>query len=144
LWKLKPDDRLETNGSVERAVELEAYNIQLEKIYGGDHCHNIDRIMRLPGTVNLPTKKKAKKGRKPVEAELVRWRGEAVYEIDRFTPAVRVQVGAGGLGGGQPKVRVSGNVPDVGTEELQAWAEDKGKTIKDRTLALIATGADPV
>ena len=40
-----------------KATELEAYNQQLEILFHGDHCHNLDRIMRLPGTVNLPDAK---------------------------------------------------------------------------------------
>jgi hypothetical protein len=57
LWRLKPSDKLEIQGSVAKAQELEAYNIQLEKVFQADHCHNVDRIMRLPGTINLPTAK---------------------------------------------------------------------------------------
>src|SRR5690606_35872469 len=53
FWKLNPDPKLEINGSVAKAQELEAYNIQLEKVFGADHCHNVDRIMRLPGTINV-------------------------------------------------------------------------------------------
>ena len=30
---------------------------------GGDHCHNADRIMRLPGALNIPNVRKRKKGR---------------------------------------------------------------------------------
>ncbi len=143
FWKLLPDDRLVIDGNVPVAQELEAYNIQLEKVFQGDHCHNVDRIMRLPGTVNLPNAKKAKKGRKPALAKLVEW-NEIAYPIDRFTPAVRVQAAEPGLSGGQPRVRISGNVADIGTAELIEWARENSKTISETTLALIATGQDPI
>jgi hypothetical protein len=144
FWKLAPSDKLEIAGNVAKAQELEAYNIQLEKVFQADHCHNVDRIMRLPGTINVPNLKKTKKGRVPTLAKLVEWHDEAIYPIEQFTPAVRVQTDEGGLGGGRPKVRITGNVPDVGTEELKEWAHSHGKAISDHTLALIATGTDPI
>jgi hypothetical protein len=49
----------------------EAINKQLENALGGDHCFNIDRIMRLPGTINIPNKKKRAKGRQPALASIV-------------------------------------------------------------------------
>lgn len=143
FWRLEPDDKLEINGSVARAQELEAYNIQLEKVFGADHCHNVDRIMRLPGTINVPNSKKLKKGRKPALASVVEW-NDATYNISEFTPAVRVQQKEAGLSGGQPRVKITGNVPDVGCDDLQKWAQENGKEIKDATLALIATGQDPI
>ena len=33
-------------------AEVESVNRSLAERLGGDHCHNIDRLMRLPGTVN--------------------------------------------------------------------------------------------
>lgn len=145
FWKLNRDPKLEIDGSVEHAQELEAYNIQLEKVFGADHCHNVDRIMRIPGTINVPTARKQKKGRVPTLAKLVEWNEESVYDIAQFTAAPRVQSkDLSGLGGGAPKVQISGNVPQIGTEELREWARTNGKTITDHTLALIATGQDPL
>ena len=31
--------------------------------FGADHCHNIDRVMRVPGTLNYPNAKKRAAGR---------------------------------------------------------------------------------
>lgn len=143
FWKLNPSDKLDINGSVAKAQELEAYNIQLEKVFQADHCHNVDRIMRLPGTINVPTAKKVKKGRQATLARLVEWT-DVSYPIEQFTPAVRVQTAEAGLGGGRPKVKITGNVPDIGTEELREWAHEHGKAISDHCLALIATGQDPL
>ncbi len=143
LWKLDPSDKLEIGGNIAKAQELEAYNIQLEKVFQADHCHNCDRILRLVGTINVPTAKKAKKGRKPALARLVEWH-DASYPIEQFTPAVRVQTVGDALPGGRPKVKITGNVPDVGTDELKAWAAENGKSISDHVLALIATGQDPL
>jgi len=50
---------------------VERINRQLAADLGGDNCHNIDRIMRLPGTINLPNAKKRKAGRVPKLAYVV-------------------------------------------------------------------------
>lgn len=62
FWRLKePIDLPEGDeGAVARA---EAVNRALELAFTADHCHNVDRIMRLPGTVNLPNERKRKAGR---------------------------------------------------------------------------------
>ena len=144
FWKLIPSEALIINGSLERAQELEAYNIQLEMLLSADHCHNIDRIMRLPGTINVPNQRKIKKGRKPALAKVVEW-NKNEYRIDEFTPAVRVQnsIDTGTLAG-TPKISIAGNVPVVGVEELQEWARQNNSTISDHCYALIATGEDPL
>ena len=49
----------------------ERLNRKLAAHFGGDSAHNIDRLMRLPGTVNLPGAKKRAAGRAPRLARLV-------------------------------------------------------------------------
>ncbi len=72
LWRLY--EPFVIDGKEDRYEEAKLYNVKLEQLYGGDHCHNVDRIMRLPGTLNIPTRKKLQKhpGRKPVRAEVIR------------------------------------------------------------------------
>ncbi len=50
---------------------VERINRQLAADLGGDNCHNIDRIMRLPGTINMPNAKKRAAGRRPTLAYVV-------------------------------------------------------------------------
>ena len=52
-------------------AEVEAVNRSLAERLGGDHCHNIDRLMRLPGTVNYPNAKKRSAGRTPSLAKVI-------------------------------------------------------------------------
>lgn len=66
---------------------VERLNLALAEELGGDNCHNVDRIMRLPGTINVLNKKKRSAGRKPALAYLV---GELTdwsrsYPLDAFT-----------------------------------------------------------
>lgn len=68
-------------------LEVEALNKAIERQLGGDHCHNVDRIMRVPGTVNYPNEKKRRKGRIPAPARLLYSRPDSypvVQLADRF------------------------------------------------------------
>lgn len=84
FWRLR--EPVPTNGELTRCQQLEAYNIQLERLFGADACHNIDRVMRLPGTINLPNARKIKKGRKPALAKVVDF-NDLDYPISMFTAA---------------------------------------------------------
>lgn len=68
FWRLK--DPLPINGAEESSNKAAEYNRQLELVLGGDHCHNVDRIMRLPGTINWPDAKKKSIGRVPTLARI--------------------------------------------------------------------------
>lgn len=78
FWRLKEPIPVDNN-----IAELESYNKRLELALGADNCSNIDRIMRSPGTINLPTKTKFQKGRKPALASLVHWDDNS-YELSDF------------------------------------------------------------
>lgn len=49
---------------------VERLNQRVAHMLGGDHCHNIDRLMRLPGTVNFPNLLKRNRGRVPTLASV--------------------------------------------------------------------------
>jgi hypothetical protein len=63
LWHLA-----EPSTEFERAEQI---NVWVAQQLGGDNCHNIDRLLRLPGTINLPNAKKRSAGRVPVLARIV-------------------------------------------------------------------------
>jgi P4 family phage/plasmid primase-like protien len=82
--------RLETpvpiNGDLTVAEDLKLYNKAIESDLDGDHCHSLDHIMRLPGTVNIPSEIKLAKGRKP---RLAVWfsTSSKTYPLGVFTKA---------------------------------------------------------
>ena len=68
--------------------EVERYNHQLAIDLEGDiPTKNIDRILRIPGTINWPDKRKRKKGREPALADLIECHPERTYDIGQFEKA---------------------------------------------------------
>ena len=132
FWRLR--EPILIGGDLEKAEEAKRYNLQLERVFGADHCHNVDRIMRLPGTLNRPSPRKLKKGRKIALARLVEWHDGREYDISKFAAAAEIQDGAAFSG---QLVEVSGNVRrleslDELPEEVPSWCR-----------VLIANGHDP-
>ncbi|MEJ2116648.1 MAG: hypothetical protein P8Y36_01595, partial [Alphaproteobacteria bacterium] len=66
--------------TAENIRKTEDINARIAQHLGADSCHNIDRLLRLPGTVNWPDDRKKKLGRVPVMSEL--WDTSA----DSFAP----------------------------------------------------------
>lgn len=134
FWRL--DEPLYIGGVIPAAEEAEAYNQQLETLLGGDACHNCDRIMRLPGTINRPNKKKRATGREARLASTLERHDDRVYGLGQFTPAPRVQSeDGGGIAG--PTVKISGNLPRL--KDLDELPE----AVTNRTRMLIVQGDDP-
>lgn len=136
-WKLS--EALQVGGVLEVAEDLKRYNIQIERLLGGDNCHDISRIMRVPGTVNLPDAKKLKKGRVPALAEVVEWHDDRVYDIAKFTKAVEIQSPtATGAGiGDAPKIKAPGNVRRFSD------VDELGDKVSPVCKVVIVNGFDP-
>jgi hypothetical protein len=133
IWKLR--DPFGIRGDLALAEEAKLWNLQLEILLGADACHNVDRILRLPGTLNRPGSRKRKKGRKIALAELVEWHEDRVYDLSQFTKAPQVQ-DPGARGGAAP-IEISGDV-----ERLQS-VDDLGDDVPDWCKVLIVQGEDP-
>lgn len=130
FWRLK--EPIPIDGNLEKAEDAKLYNQQLELTLGGDQCHNVDRIMRLPGSVNRPNKRKREKGRTEELAKTVKGSGKS-YDLKDFTQAVAVQNGAQQA----TAVEVSGNI-----ERLND-VNDLGPKVKDLVKVVIVQGMDP-
>lgn len=83
-WLLSDPEPMCSLADIER---IEAYNRRIRDDLGADHCQNIDRIMRLPGTINLPNKKKLDQGRQRAPAFVIEAYWDRRYSLDQFTPA---------------------------------------------------------
>lgn len=140
FWKLK--EPFPVDGSLERAEEAKRWNLQIEVEFDADNCHNIDRIMRLPGTMNLPDAKKKKKGRKAALAKVIYFAKDRVYDLKQFTPAPQVQsqtLGTGSVSTSTAtQVSIGGNIERIGDlDELNEYQ------IPDRLKIIIAQGHHP-
>ena len=110
---------------------VEAVNIALAKALGGDNCHNIDRIMRVPGTVNLPNAKKRKAGRKPTVARLVEADWSRSYSLDDFPQ------------GSDPSPSAPGAVVAQEPDVVPLSIEELPSAVLPVTRTLIEEGDDP-
>jgi len=129
------------SGKPEQYEEAARYNKQLEIIFHADNCHNVDRIMRLPGTVNVPDKRKAEKGRVKALAKLVSFNDEAVYPLTDFKQcAAATQITGGGSLASAPRnnVELKTTVPRLDTvDDLNEW------NVPDRIKVIVVNGRDP-
>lgn len=143
LWRLEVPVPIASRECTKEEVrtryeEAKRYNLQLEIEFGADHCHNIDRILRMPGTVNWPNKKKREKGRVPTDAKIV-YIEDTRYPLAGFVAAQPIQ--SSGPGGtvmsGGVQVQISGNVKRLG------HVNELGDKVSDKIKMIIVQGFDP-
>ena len=111
-------------------ARVERVNAELARRLGGDNCHNIDRIMRVPGTINVPNAKKRKAGRVPTLAYVVEeatdW--SRLYSLDDFDDSPPAAPAAA--------LQAPREVEPVGLDQLP-------QAISAQTRELIEHGDDP-
>jgi hypothetical protein len=131
LWRLA--EPIEIKGRQSAYDDAKRYNKQLEILFDADSCHNVDRLMRLPGTVNWPDEKKRKKGREPALSEIV-WASQDVHEL-------------GGVFTKAPDVQSDARLPTDGTVEISGNVERLDSTdglgLPSLCRGVIANGEDP-
>ena len=81
FWRL--EEPIQIDGDLVKAEDAKRWNQWLEVRFEADNCHNIDRIMRLPGTINWPNKIKRDKGRVATLAKLIKFDG-APFTLSAF------------------------------------------------------------
>lgn len=118
FWRL--EEPVPINGQPEAFEDAKRYNIALELAFGADNCHNVDRIMRLPGSVNWPDAKKAKKGRVPTLA-VAHELSDASYNIAQFKKC-------------EPPSATTRPLPDLGVEH---------RGLSERLVAIATHGCHP-
>ena len=134
FWKLETP--VPIDGKEEIFEDVKLYNRQLEIIFAADECHNVDRIMRLPGTINHPTPTKAKKGRKKALAKLIEF-NDNVYPIESFTKAPMLQSPEVQGFSKKKAVNISSNIVPT-LEDI----DDLGPTVSDYCKSIIVQGKD--
>jgi putative DNA primase/helicase len=91
LWRLKErialGDLVNGKFSAEDQAKIDDVEARvaavMKRLGAKAGTQNIDRILRLPGTINLPNKAKLKKGRVACETKLL-WFNDASYPLDVF------------------------------------------------------------
>lgn len=135
FWKSR--EPVQIDGEKKRYEDFELYNRQLENELGGDHCHNIDRIMRLVGTVNVPNRKKRSKGRVPVLAKIEEFNPDLAYDLSEFKKASIPAPGA------TPRPKAKPVVPknaDTALAPRQVDIDKLPKSVPDWVRVLIVKG----
>lgn len=138
-WLLEHDARMEINGDLEKAQAFELFNIELQRrLVGSDNCQNVERLLRLPWTYNLPDEKKLAKGRMRALARVVVSPDKGPrYRLEGFNAAdpklVRIK-GKSGKAAKLPVVELPASLPHV---DLKALA------LPDRLKVIIMQGAHP-
>jgi len=137
FWKLEKPR--EVKGKEELYEDAKRFNQALEFAFGADNCHNVDRIMRVPGTINRPDKRKLERGRVPTLATLVEFQDDRVYPISMFKQANPVQTDIKGFGASNSmvKVEVSGNIKRI--DDINTV----GDKVSDLCKVVIVQGDDP-
>lgn len=135
--KLTPEERATVDAHLARLADLvERRNLAVETALQADACHNADRIMRLPGTVNVPDAKKRKKGRTARLASVVEADWTRLYRLDDLprAPEVVAPAVAPVAGGRVSRAALASDLPKV--DDLSALH------ISDRWQAIIVQGTD--
>lgn len=120
FWVL--EEPLIVNGEIELCEDIKLYNMNIERFFGGDSCHNVDRIMRFPLGINWPNAKKKAKGRKPVEVEILEL-DSTPHPVEAFKKAIITQAeNPGVLKADTAKLEISANVAKITDFEKEVMA----------------------
>jgi hypothetical protein len=141
-WRLEEPIRLDH--TPEKAEEAERYNIALSLGFGGDHCHDVSRILRMPHTVNWPNETKRRRGRAPTLSSVL-WAEAGSYPLTMFRQVEPRQVNGVGSGRGRPMTMIPGSIePVTSIEQLRSYAKEKER-FNEKLVGAIEKGvaADP-
>jgi len=139
VWRLE-DPQLVSDPSDDeltlmRATNIERRNWQFEIDFSTpDHCRDISRILRLPGTINWPNEQKIKKGRTTSLSAIVRTT-DLRYAFQTFaaTPVVSTNSGS------SKTAKVSENIQRI--EDVSYLGTKYG--LSSKLQVMIAQGQDP-
>ena len=141
FWKLKTLFPIE--GTEENWEKYEAFNKRLEQVFNGDHCHNVDRIMRLPGTINIPNALKIKKGRVEALARVMSFSSSLSYDLEeKFIAGGNVQTKGSVIQ--DASIRPGGDINMDRSDEIIADLSELDEwDVPERVKVIIAQGRHP-
>lgn len=141
FWKLH--EPVHIGGNKEKYENFERYNLDLENKLGGDTCHNIDRIMRLPGTINVPNAAKLKKGRVAVLAKVEEFHPDRHYDLSEFELAAKpiASKAKGKAKSDAPRLIAEGTRKTLARRKVDLSALPS--SVSDSVLRIIVDGHDP-
>jgi Primase C terminal 2 (PriCT-2) len=96
FWRLS--EVIVVNGNKTLMAPIERRILHIEEAFSADACHNVDRVMRVPGTLNVLGRTKLRAGRTPALAELVEFHDDRIYDLEDFPEADAPHSGANGPG----------------------------------------------
>ena len=134
FWLLS--EPIQIGGDLTKAESAKAHNQRLEVIFNADNCHNIDRIMRLPGTVNWPDARKRRKGREPRLAECLWIETRHSHSLSLF-PALQTTQAMTGSGVDGQQLQISENCERIDLDDLDQYE------VSDRVKVIIVQGMHP-
>lgn len=143
FWRLK--DPLPLSGSLEDYEDAKLYNRQIELALVGDNCHNINRVMRLPGTINRPDPKKRAKGRVEELARIEEF-NDLRYDLSAFEKAPVVAASSSSPDGESPGRRVeidTATVPHFADVNDIPELQDESDARNAKCRVAIVMGTDP-
>jgi hypothetical protein len=131
FWRLKVPHLLDQTREMADSEKL--YSKRLGQILEGDSTENVDRLMRLPGTVNYPDPRKIKKGRVPALAKVIEC-NDTTFDLAQFEKAQTTA----------PKVAAGGLVVEIGDKVPRlASVDDLPPTVGDKAKVVLVQGHDP-
>jgi len=128
FWLLRESIPLAGDAAI---ANVESRNRGLQVAFGGDAVTDINRIMRLPWTMNIPNKTKRDRGLVPVLARQISFDAGHRYDLDEFA-AVAAQHRDYGRLADERHIGAALGVADL--DELE---------VPDRTKLIIKLGAFP-
>ena len=143
LWRLA--ESIDVDGNADKIADAERYTRELVNRLGGDKgTHNIDRLLRLPFTRNLPNKTKRERGRTPTDAKVYDCPADAPYPLSAFptavTDAAPTKPTASSKAPRATQERRPVPAGPYGVAELEAWATANGKALPGAALKALVHG----
>lgn len=84
FWKLREPIPIKDLPAAEDAA---LFNLEIANRLGGDSCHSIDHLLRLPGTINWPNEKKQRRGQRRSLARVAFHEATRTYDLSAFKKA---------------------------------------------------------